>query len=345
MAQPKSGEGRRGPETMVRERKKRRYRSGRLGATLNFIFFMEPVTVVFSSNDSHALLLGVALCSLFENKKGDYPVRVFVLDGGISEKNKKRLSILEDRYSFRITYMVPDSRLFAEIANSRPIAAYYRIAIGYLLPPDCHKAIYLDCDVIVRGDIAELFGISLEGKTVGAVPDQPQSERRAHLEKMCEDLSLVTVPHNAVYFNSGVLMIDVDRWRTRDVERKLFAFIREHPDKLCFDDQDPLNVIFIDDRKTLPAKFNFVPVGPAIKDDPVVIHFAGGIKPWYFLSALPYQREYLHYVNLTPWKYRKYRKPVDTFFAKKYHFYPVAWWAWCTYKKIRCMMRRSGGEA
>jgi len=297
-----------------------------------------PVTVVFSSNDNHALLLGVALCSLLENRRGNYPIRVFVLDGGISDKNKKRLKVLEDRYGFSITYAVPDNQVFREISsNSRPIAAYYRIAIGRLLPMDCHKVIYLDCDVIVLGDIAGLFHVDLEGKTVAAVPDQPQAERQEHLKKMCADIPSFVVPTGTIYFNSGVFMIDLDLWRKHEIEKKLFAFIREHPDKLYFDDQDPLNIIFIRDKEILPGKYNFVPTPatPAIDGDPVIVHFAGGIKPWYILSALPYQDDYVFYANKTPWKNHKYRKFMDVPFAKKYHIYRAAWWVWSAYKRMK----------
>ncbi len=297
----------------------------------------EPVTVVFSANDNHAMLLGVALCSLFENKKGDYPIRIFVMDGGISMKNKARLRELEQRYHFAIEYVVPDAKLFEGISTEwRPIPAYYRVAIGRTLPADCHKALYMDCDIVVKGDIAELFHENLEGKTIAAVPDYYQEFWKEKLVGMCQELS-VPMPQEFFYFNSGVMLIDLERWRTLDIESKLFAFIRANPDKLWVADQHPLNVVLIGDCTALPAKYNFDPAPTNLHRlrEPFIIHFSGGTKPWYRLSALEFRDEYIRYADMTPWKHEKYRKFMDVPFAKKYHIYPLMWGIWSFYKKLR----------
>lgn len=291
----------------------------------------EPVTIVFSANDYHAMLLGVALCSLFENKHGDYPVRVFVFDGGISAENKKRLGILEQNYGFSIMYATPDPSLFVRVPiRDRPVAAYYRIVIARFLPADFRRVLYLDCDVMVRGDVAELFYFDLAGKTVAAVPDCFPEEQRKHLRHISGK--------DGVYFNSGVMLIDLDRWKRHDVERQLFSFIHEHPDKLKFDDQDPLNVVFREDYAALPTTYNVMAGAPANPDgdpNPFVVHFSGGAKPWYLLSSLRYQGEWVDYANMTPWRDKKYRKIMDVYFAHRHHVYPVAWWTWRAYKRVR----------
>ena len=189
-----------------------------------------PVTIVFSSDNNHAMLLGVVLCSLFENKRGDYAMNVFVLDGGISDMNKARMKELEDTYHFSITYAVPDAAWFEGIStDARPIAAYYRAAIDRLVPATCKRAVYLDCDILIEGDIKELFEFDLEGKTAGAVADHPQGERREYLKKLSG--------LDGDYFNSGVLLIDLDLWRQKEIGKKLFSFIRANPDKLFFADR------------------------------------------------------------------------------------------------------------
>ena len=83
-------------------------------------YMTNSVTVVFSSNDNHAMLLGIALCSLFENKKGDYLLNIFVLDGGISSRNRVRLAILEKRYAFSISYRIPDPKAIRRHFDRRP---------------------------------------------------------------------------------------------------------------------------------------------------------------------------------------------------------------------------------
>ena len=157
---------------------------------------------------------------------------------------------------------------------------------------------------------------------------------------MCKDIS-ANMPTDFFYFNSGVIVIDLDRWRKRNIEEKLFVFIRNNPDKLWVADQDPLNVILIGECVPLAQKYNFTPAltNPHREKDPIIVHFSGGTKPWYLLSALPHREDYIKYANMTPWKNEKYRKFMDTLFAQKYHFYPIVWRIWNLYKKIKKFFR------
>lgn len=312
---------------------------------------METVNVVFFTNNRFAMLLGVALCSLFENKKGDYSINIYVIDSGISLKNKKRLFELERRYQFSINYVSLEKSFESEIPFSKlstyyyqPIESYHRLAINRFLPASCHKAIDMDVDVVFRGNISDLFNFDLRGKTIGAVAEHyPSAEaKKEHLKGLCASLSL-PLPTDSFYFNAGVLLIDLDRWRENKVEETTLELIRNHPEKLKIHDQDALNAVLVGDAKELPPKFNFLTaqVGNAAfnEPNPLIVHFAGGDKPWYLLSALPYQSEYIHYIRQTPWKYLRHRKLMDIYFAKKYHLYFVALPLWVFYKKIKKVIK------
>lgn len=309
---------------------------------------METVTVVFSTNDSYSMLLGVALCSIFENKKGDYPINVYVVDFGISTKNKKRLGTLEKQYGFTINYVIPDAKIYrglplADLSKGfhAPVEAFHRVFLAHFLPPDCRKIIDFDVDVIIRGDIAELFNADLGGKVLGATPDCEQEERQAHLKKLREDIKCPAPPRESAYLSVGVLLVDLEVWRKSGTEEKLRELIYKHPDKLRYHEQDALNLVLAGDYKELGVKYSLIaaaiPIGayPHNEPDPLIVHFAGGGKPWYILSALPYQPEYLHYINKTPWKNEKYRKFMDIYFAEKYHIYPLAWGVWSMYKRLK----------
>jgi len=316
---------------------------------------MQTVTIVFFSNDKFAMLLGVALCSLFENKKGNYPINVYVIDSGISAKNKKRLRTLEKRYGFSINYVFFDKPFseeipFADLSSRyyQPIESYYRLAVDRFLPSSCRRVIDMDVDVVFTGDIAKLFNLDLEGKTIGAVAECYPSckAKQEYLKKLCKSFHLLPMPKEVVYFNAGILLIDLGLWRKRDVEKKVFKLIREHPEKLLLHDQDALNIVLLGDCKELAAKYNLI-----VSQDnslhcrnPFAIHFSGGAKPWYFFSALRHRSEYLKYIKKTPWKHRKYRKIMDIYFAKKYHMYPVAWGVWSIYKKLRAFTKKILGR-
>ncbi len=303
---------------------------------------MESITIIFSANDSFAMLLGVILCSIFENKKGDYGINVYVIDGGISEKNKERLGVLENRYGFKINYIIPDKKIFDDVLSAGseiklPIETYYRAAVGSMIPQSCRKVLYLDIDAVVRGDIKELFDVSLDGKTIGAVADCFPNDRREHLKELCAEIPSSKILPDTFYFNAGVLSIDLDRWRERGVEEKLFKFMRERSGKLFYHDQDALNVVLLGDCKILPVKYNMIAelAGNYDEKNPLVVHYGGGGKPWYILSALPYRQDYIYYANKTPWKNIKYRKLMDVHFAKRYHIYTLTWGIWTMYKKFK----------
>ncbi len=306
---------------------------------------MGKSALVFSSSDAYALLLGVALCSIFENRKSYHPFDVFVIDGGISSRNQQRLNVLEKRYGFTITYLVPDKHFFENLLATElpqagyylPVEVYYRLAIGRILPKEYSRALYLDCDIVVKGDLAELLNFDLEDKVLGAVADCFQDLREKHLKRLCQNVGLTEIPKKLVYFNSGILLVDLNLWRKKEIETKLFSFISKNSHKLWAADQDALNIVLLYDFRQLPDKYNFIAEQASgyQESNPFIIHFAGGSKPWYFFSALPYQSEYLYYASKTPWKNRKYRKPMDIFFAKKYHIYQLMWGVWSVYKKIK----------
>lgn len=306
---------------------------------------MSVVEIVFFSNDRFSMLLGIALCSLFENKKGNYPINIYVIDSGISAKNKKRLAMVEQFYGFKINFIHLSRSFESEIPFSKlstsyyqPIQSYHRLAINRFLPLSCNKVIDMDVDVIFRGDVAELFNTDLGGKTIGAVVERypSTSVKVEHLKKLCSDLNF-PIPVDSFYFNAGVLLIDLDLWRKKNIEKNIFELIRNHPEKLKLHDQDALNAILVGDVKELPDKFNFLTAQTdhSSRQDPLIVHFAGGDKPWYFFSTLPYRSEYIRYANQTPWKYLKYRKLMDIYFAKKYHLYSLSWRIWSIYKKFK----------
>ncbi|MBI2033730.1 MAG: glycosyltransferase family 8 protein [Candidatus Liptonbacteria bacterium] len=313
---------------------------------------MEKVSVVFATNDNYAMLLGVALCSLFENKKGDYPISLYVVDFGISAKNKERLETLEKKYGFTINYVLPDKKLYQGLPLGdlskgfhAPVEAFHRVYLGRFLPPTCRRVINLEVDVVIRGDISELFNVDLGRKTIGAIADCQQEERQGHLKKLRKDINWPIASQESAYFSVGMLLVDLELWRKRGIEEKLHRLIYEYPDKLRYHEQDALNLVFAGDYRELGIKYNLIaaaiPIGayPYNEPDPLVVHFAGGGKPWYFLSALPYQPEYVYYINKTPWKRRKYRKIMDIYFAKKYGIYPVVWGVWIIYKRLKTFIR------
>jgi lipopolysaccharide biosynthesis glycosyltransferase len=233
------------------------------------------ITLVSACDDKYVNLLKVMLCSVCENQKKDYCIEVFIFDGGMSDASRSTVSQMAGRYGVAPVYIVPPQAMFAKVSclpipKWWPITAYYRIAIGTLLPSTCHKAVYLDCDTLVRGDLAELFDTNLCGNMIAAAADYPW-ETQAHLP----DLLGRPARQGEIYFNSGVLVVDLDLWREQEVERKLFTYTYEHCTPMV--DQDALNAMFAGKCLYLDGKYNYHPVpnNRMNEAEAVIIHFVG----------------------------------------------------------------------
>ena len=122
---------------------------------------------------------------------------------------------------------------------------------------------------------------------------------------------------NGRYFNSGVLLVNLDYWREEGLMSKALDYISKNGSKLVFYDQDVLNALLHDCKLFLPFRYNVQdgflrrkrrirPESIAALDQellhPVIIHYTGGKKPWQYKSQHPYKGLYFHYLDLTPWK-------------------------------------------
>jgi len=256
--------------------------------------------------------MGVALCSIFENKKDGYKIDVYVLDGGIKEDNKNKLKILEDRYNFKINYITIDTSFFKDLYISEHItqATYYRIMIPELIP-NIQKILYLDCDIIANNDIKELYDINIDNYFFAAIEEKD--------EFTINRIKKLELPINSKYFNAGVMLINIKKWKQSNSSKDIINFIKKNKDKFenCYFiawDQDALNAIMYDKWLNISFKYNYIesflriyPLEIAnIEDKILIIHYTN-LKPWNYLCLHPLRNLYFYYLNKTPWFYNKYK--------------------------------------
>lgn len=264
---------------------------------------METINIIFSSDDNYAQYMGVSICSIFENKIDGYLINIYVLDGGISKENIIKLTILEEKYSFEIKFIQVNSLIFNEFYTSRHItkAAYYRIIIPNLFP-NLKKVLYLDCDTIVIGNVLELYKININNYYFAAVEDLYMGQARHN------DLN---IPLAAKYFNSGVMLINLERWRNNNLSQLILNFIKNSKIKLEFHDQDAINANTFNKWLNLPLKFNYMSTLfnkndlNNKKQNILIIHYTG-LKPWNYFSHNYFNTYYFYYLSKTPWKNKKY---------------------------------------
>lgn len=191
-------------------------------------------------------------------------------------------------------------------------AAYLRLVLGEVLPANLERVLYLDSDILVRRPLDELWSMDLQGCVLAAVaaPNEMDNCQRLQLD-----------PERG-YFNSGVLLIDLERYRSFAIYQKGLQFVAEHPERLRWHDQDVLNHLLREAWLPLADCWNattpwWLLSGDALRPDvdlvapdqhlpfsPALIHFTGGgwYKPWNFLCRHPHRHVYRKLARQTPWR-------------------------------------------
>jgi len=261
----------------------------------------EKYAIGCAANDKYAPHLGIMLYSLLKNCSAPEKITTYIMDGGISKENKIKIHTLEKKFKTKIKFLNPQKEKFKDLKTIRHIGveAYYRLdLIEYIKEK---KLLYLDSDLIVEGDIIELLNTDLGDKIVLAVEDPAISSLNKKIHGIEEKDS---------YFNSGVMLINCELWRKKNISEKVIKYIRENPEKLEFLDQDGLNKILKNERGKLPSSWNYIvkslPIFSIVLKKPSaekinIIHYAGIIKPWFLLDRHPLRNRYWYYAKQTPW--------------------------------------------
>jgi lipopolysaccharide biosynthesis glycosyltransferase len=243
-----------------------------------------PLVIVCSADDCFAMPLGVALYSTLVNYRGRLPVRVFIINGGIHSPNRKRISRVLGQLGVAAEWIEPDWQPLQRVPESEryPASTYLKVLIPQLLPDWVKKAIYLDSDLVVHADIAELWDVPLEQKALLAVRDDgaPTIGSPRGLPN-CAELGL---DPSLPYFNSGVIVFDVSAWRERELACDVIDYVTDHPDQLRFGEQHALNAVLSRDWGALEPRWNqqvwvWDPHGTK-QYLPGVLHFVFTSKPW-----------------------------------------------------------------
>jgi lipopolysaccharide biosynthesis glycosyltransferase len=188
---------------------------------------------------------------------------------------------------------------------------YGRLLIPDIVPLSVQKVLYLDCDLVVRGDVAELWDTDLGDKSIFAVRDRIGFVSSSSGLVNYRELG---IPADAKYFNSGVLLINLNKWREKQTGMRVFEYVRTHRDIIQMEDQEGLNALLFADWGELDFRWNWqipwrnyrlgratVPWVPQT-DVKSIVHFATSEKPW--LPGCDYAEKsiFFEYLDRTPWE-------------------------------------------
>lgn len=239
------------------------------------------IPVFFSCDNNYLPFLAVALRSMIDNLDPHTQCRVHVLNDGLNESGKKRLLDMQTKQvRIELVDVRPQIAPILEKLNLRDYytpSIYYRLFIPTLFP-QYHKAIYLDADIVVTGDITELYRTPLGERLVAAVPDAiiaSHADFRLYAERA------IGIPYRQ-YFNSGVLLMNLDQFRLQGIrERFTYLLNAYHFDTVC-PDQDYLNALCYSQVLYLDRGWNKMSIDKNYDGLPDLIHYNMFFKPWQY---------------------------------------------------------------
>lgn len=271
------------------------------------------IHIIFSSDDAYVQHLGVLLISLFENNQEEVII-VHLLSDNISILNRELLyCIVEKRYKQKLIFYEIDKKYFKDfplrLKDHISVAAYFRLKLADFLPKELARVLYMDCDMVVTGKIRSLWEIDFNGYAIAAVMDT-----LSYLDETYERLSL---PCGDKYFNSGLLLINLDYWRHINVYSEALKVAEAKAEVLLWHDQDILNILFHSHWLHLPYRWNVMNtlmrplsfytfneikmIDHEIRNRRIV-HYSCAWKPWIYPCDNPLRFEYFKYLSLSPWR-------------------------------------------
>jgi len=288
-----------------------------------------PFNIVVASDIQYLEHLAVTLCSLFENNR-NIAFDVYVLNTNVDVASWNKLLELAKRYGQNlIDLKISDHDLEGLVTTYHlTLATYYRLFIPEKV--NLEKALYLDADIVVNGSIEDLYNTDVSESYLAGVVC-PGFDRHEQLE-MAKD---------AQYFNAGVMVINLKRWRQDRVKERVIEIAKRKPEAMVFSDQCGINAIVNGKWKQVHPKYNLQ--GAFVEQDiaslaelfapndlidainhPVIIHYTGSAKPWQFHRKHPYRRLYWKYLRKTPYNHLL---PKDLTIARIVR--------WCTQRMYR----------
>lgn len=265
---------------------------------------------VVTSFDENYLMPGLlAAVSALENSPEDVMLAILGVD-----LSSESVALIEEKTPGNRTVILHAADLTGGMPEWEHIssAAWARVGMASLLPDEVERVVYVDGDSFTRGSLESLFELDLEGRTIGACIDRPMPTHRARHEWGREEDPRhdygadSPVPDVFAYFNTGMLVIDLNAWKEREVERRVMSIAADLPSSYFLLDQDAMNQVLSDDWFLLDwRKWNWPGFLKAPEAwDAHVIHFISSPKPWVSQPmGAPFAREYRRAARSIGWDF------------------------------------------
>jgi lipopolysaccharide biosynthesis glycosyltransferase len=316
----------------------------------------QDIVLVSGADDGYAMPLAATVRSAAAELRGDRRLRLFILDGGLTADSKARLAASWQDPRLSVEWLQPEVNRIRDLPVSDHIssAAYLRLLMAELLPRDVRRVIYLDADMLVRRDLADLWDEPQGDHPVLAVQDMAapyldaaaaaanfdRCHRRLAAARPVANYEQLGLPADGKYFNSGLLVIDLERWRREDLGQRVLDCLREHRRHVLWWDQYALNVVLAGRWRPLDLRWNqgaHIYTYPTWREswldretfaqvrlDPWIVHYCSPDKPWHYFCRHPFTRDFRRALRDTAWSdWRPARPPKYLSRLWDFHYRPL----------------------
>lgn len=299
------------------------------------------IVAVTSADDKFSVGLAGTLSSALQSLRKETRLKLYVLDGGITVRNRDALEQHWNDSRLKVEWISVDRRAVSNFVVSDHVtdATYYRLLAPELLPSDVDKFIYLDADMLVVRDLTTLWNEPLKNSACLAVQDAGAPfidsdialADRENARRYCANLR--PIPNYAAlglspvspYFNGGLLVVNLKLWRQDRLAHEMLRVLRDNAKHVTYWDQYALNVVLNGRWNLLDPRWNqnsYILKLPGWQEtmfthseywryvrDPWIVHF-NWIKPWQAGCEHPYGQLFRSKLRGSPWEVPEPVAPV-----------------------------------
>ena len=268
---------------------------------------MDRIQLLCALDANYLPQLRVLLTSIRLNNPGE-TFGLYLMHSGLPERELEGLERWCGEAGWEFHSVPVDAALFdgAPVTAQYPREMYYRLLAGQMLPDSLSRVLYLDPDILVINPLRELWETDMQGNMFAAAAHTGKTE-------LANNVNRIRLGTDHDYYNSGVLLIDLERCRSEVSPDELFAFVREHRRELVMPDQDLLNEVYGDSILPLDdalwnydaRNFNNYMLRSAgeqdmdwVMENTAILHFCGKAKPWKPNYIYRFGVLYRHYERL-----------------------------------------------
>ncbi len=262
------------------------------------------VPVFFSADEKYAPYLGVAISSLLDHINAEYDYVLHVVHHDMKKRTARKIERLAEGYDNVEIVMTEMNDKLQGISDRKETrlkgdyftpTIYYRIFLPEMFQ-EYDKGIYLDSDIVVLGDIAELYKVELGDNLIAACPDMSTYDNQL----LGEYFEKVVGTARRKYINSGVLLMNFKKFRDEEFVERFLYLLNTYDFDTVAPDQDYLNSMCYGRIVFLDAIWNAMPT-PTQKRirNPMIVHFNLFFKPWHYDGTM-YEELFWKYANESP---------------------------------------------